>query len=159
MASKSQRNKGPLAEKLILRSPRDVWLAGLGALSVAQKEGSRIAEEGVRFYEKLVSEGRKFEKKWSRAARNEAVDVAEDLAAAARETLQPDEPMAYHLLPKGDGWTVRLEGHTKDISLHTNKNAALSAARGLAQAHEPSRLVVHRADGTIQTSFSYGVAD
>jgi hypothetical protein len=67
--------------------------------------------------------------------------------------------MAYHLLPKGDGWTVRLEGHTKDISLHTNKNAALSAARGLAQAHEPSRLVVHRADGTIQTSFSYGVAD
>lgn len=66
------------------------------------------------------------------------------------------EPVVYHLLPKDDKWSVRLEGADKDSRVLDTKQAGLDAARKLAQSKEPSRLVVHRADGTIQTSYSYG---
>jgi len=62
----------------------------------------------------------------------------------------------YHLLPEGDNWAVRLEGGDKDLEQAGTKKAALDLARKLAQSNEPSRLVVHRADGTIQDSFNYG---
>ncbi len=66
------------------------------------------------------------------------------------------ETTVYHLLPKDDKWSIRQEGQDKDSSVQDTKTAALDAARKLAQSNEPSRLVVHRADGTIQTSYNYG---
>lgn len=63
---------------------------------------------------------------------------------------------SFHLLPDGDSWVVRAEGDNDDISVHKTKRTALNSARGIAQANEPSHLVVHRADGTIQTSYAYG---
>jgi poly(hydroxyalkanoate) granule-associated protein len=65
----------------------------------------------------------------------------------------------YHLLPKDDKWVVRREGEDKDIAVMGTKRATLDAARKTAQSNEPSRLVVHRADGTIQDSFNYGEDD
>ena len=66
-----------------------------------------------------------------------------------------DKTEVYHLVHKGDGWTIRLEGKKKDISLHDNKASGLEAARTIAHDHEPARVIVHRADGTVQTSYSY----
>jgi poly(hydroxyalkanoate) granule-associated protein len=62
----------------------------------------------------------------------------------------------YHLLPKEDQWAVRREGEDRNLRVLDTKREALDVAREIAQAHEPSRLVVHRADGTIQDSFNYG---
>lgn len=62
----------------------------------------------------------------------------------------------YHLLPKDEQWAVRREGEDRNLRVLDRKREALDAARAIAQGHEPSRLVVHRADGTIQDSFSYG---
>jgi poly(hydroxyalkanoate) granule-associated protein len=51
------------AENPVVDSARDIWLAGLGAFSVAQQEGEKILDEGNKFFDKLVKEGSKLEKK------------------------------------------------------------------------------------------------
>jgi poly(hydroxyalkanoate) granule-associated protein len=47
----------------VVESARDIWLAGLGAFSMAQQESGRLLEQGNKLFEKLVSEGAKLEKK------------------------------------------------------------------------------------------------
>jgi len=85
-----------------------------------------------------------------RAAVKTAPKASAPAAKAAKETT------VYHLLPKDEKWSIRQEGQDKDSGVQDTKKAALDAARKLAQSNEPSRLVVHRADGTIQNSYSYG---
>jgi hypothetical protein len=150
---------GPLGKELF-KAPREFWLAGLGTLSLARKEGSR-------FFDKLVVEGEKFEKRSRERVEKEAGDVRDrvldltsgiKLPRALNKALGRAETVVFHLVPEGQKWAVRREGDEEDFTLHRTKAAGLEAARGLAHAHEPSRVVVHRADGTIQTSYSYGEA-
>ena len=51
------------AENPVVDSAREIWLAGLGAFSVAQQEGEKILDEGNKFFDKLVKEGSKVEKR------------------------------------------------------------------------------------------------
>jgi len=44
-----------------VESAREIWLAGLGAFSVAQQESGRILEQGSKLFDKLVAEGSKIE--------------------------------------------------------------------------------------------------
>ncbi len=46
-----------------VESAREIWLAGLGAFSVAQHESGRILEHGTKLFDKLVAEGSRVEKK------------------------------------------------------------------------------------------------
>ena len=69
MATKKLKKKvqrsgsaGKLSEP-VMRSAREVWLAGLGALNIAQKESGKIIEHGSKLFEKLVEEGSKLESK------------------------------------------------------------------------------------------------
>lgn len=66
------------------------------------------------------------------------------------------ERKVYHLTPADNGWAVKLENVDAPLSTHGTKDEALAAARELAQKDEPSQLVVHRLDGTIQTAYTYG---
>lgn len=56
----------------VVDSAREIWLAGLGAFSMAQQESSKLVEQGNKLFEKLVSEGSKLEKK-TRDAGDDAV--------------------------------------------------------------------------------------
>jgi poly(hydroxyalkanoate) granule-associated protein len=47
----------------VVDSAREIWLAGLGAFSVAQQESGRILEHGGKLFDRLVAEGSKVEKK------------------------------------------------------------------------------------------------
>jgi poly(hydroxyalkanoate) granule-associated protein len=47
----------------VIDSAREIWLAGLGAFSVAQQEGEKAIDQGNKMFEKLVAEGSKLEKK------------------------------------------------------------------------------------------------
>lgn len=47
----------------VMESAREVWLAGLGALNIAQQEGGKIIEQGGKLFERLVEEGSKVETK------------------------------------------------------------------------------------------------
>ena len=45
----------------VMDSAREIWLAGLGAFSVAQEESGKLIEQGNKLFEKLVAEGSKLE--------------------------------------------------------------------------------------------------
>jgi poly(hydroxyalkanoate) granule-associated protein len=53
----ARKTQNPVAD-----SARDVWLAGLGAFAVAQKEGEKFIEESNKLFDKLVKEGSRLEK-------------------------------------------------------------------------------------------------
>lgn len=53
-----------------VESAREIWLAGLGAFSVAQQESGRIIEHGSKLFDRLVAEGSKVEKKTRKDVEN-----------------------------------------------------------------------------------------
>lgn len=69
MAKKKLKKKvarKPAANKAfepVIEQAREIWLAGLGAFSVAQQEGEKIVEQGNKMFDRLVNEGNKVEKK------------------------------------------------------------------------------------------------
>lgn len=87
-----------------------------------------------------------------------ALGVAAAAAAgvAAFKTLAGKERKVFHLMPHEDGWQVTRAGEDEPEAVHRKKRKARSEARDLARSNEPSQLVIHRADGTIQTVHTYG---
>ncbi len=59
----------------VVESAREIWLAGLGAYSVAQAESGKLIEQGNKLFEKLVSEGNKLEKKTRSLAETAVGDI------------------------------------------------------------------------------------
>ena len=59
----------------VVDSAREIWLAGLGAFSVAQTESGKMIEQGNKLFEKLVSEGMKIEKKTRNVAETAVGDI------------------------------------------------------------------------------------
>jgi poly(hydroxyalkanoate) granule-associated protein len=47
----------------VVESAREVWLAGLGALKIAQQESGKVLEQGSKLFDRLVEEGGKLENK------------------------------------------------------------------------------------------------
>lgn len=61
----------------------------------------------------------------------------------------------YHVAAEDEGWIVKGEGARQAVSRHPTKKEAVDAARDVAHAGAPSRLVIHRQDGTIQRTHEY----
>ena len=59
----------------------------------------------------------------------------------------------YHVVPDGSGWKVE-HGSTVD-STHRTKNEAIEAGRQVAKGNQPSQVVIHTADGKIETEYTY----
>ncbi|MBX7266642.1 DUF2188 domain-containing protein [Micromonospora sp. Llam7] len=59
----------------------------------------------------------------------------------------------YHVVPDGAGWKVE-QGSTI-VGHYDTKQRAVDAGRTAAHGNEPSQLVVHTADGKIETEFTY----
>ncbi|BCL17687.1 MULTISPECIES: DUF2188 domain-containing protein [Micromonospora] len=59
----------------------------------------------------------------------------------------------YHVVPDGQGWKVEQGG--KQVGRYDTKQVAVEAGRKAAHADEPSQLVVHTADGRIETEYTY----
>jgi len=62
----------------------------------------------------------------------------------------------FHVSPHEDGWKLALEGKTAPVSVHSTKDEAMTAAREAAKKAEPSQVIVHKMDGTVQSQFGYG---
>jgi poly(hydroxyalkanoate) granule-associated protein len=87
--------------------------------------------------------------------------VSQEKATRSRPPRPAGAPAAdgravYHVVPHEGGWAVKREGDAQAMSVHDTKAPALERARELARASEPSQLVIHRKDGTIQDSATYG---
>lgn len=78
------------------------------------------------------------------------------LSAAIEARKQQRAATAYHVVPHEKGWAVKREGAERATSVHETKKEAVSAARDEAKNHVPSRLTVHKRDGTAQETFTYG---
>lgn len=63
----------------VVDSARDIWLAGLGAFSVAQHESGKLVEQGNKLFDKLVSEGKKLEKNTRGAAEDTVGGLRSDV--------------------------------------------------------------------------------
>jgi hypothetical protein len=61
----------------------------------------------------------------------------------------------FHVVPKGDDWAVRREGASKPGKVFENKQDAVDHGRDAAKKQEPSQLIIHKKDGTIQTEYTY----
>ena len=60
-----------------------------------------------------------------------------------------------HVVPAGDQWGVRREGSNRLTSIHPTQGDAIDAGREIAR-NQQTELVIHRPDGTIRDSDSYG---
>lgn len=60
-----------------------------------------------------------------------------------------------HVVPTDDGWGVRGEGNERLTSIHDTQAEAEAAAREIA-INQRSEVVIHRPDGRIRDTNSYG---
>lgn len=60
----------------------------------------------------------------------------------------------YRVVPASGDWQVKHQGAV--LSTHRTKDVAVEAGRRVAKANQPSQLVVHKSDGTIETEYTYG---
>lgn len=60
-----------------------------------------------------------------------------------------------HVVPNGDKWSVKVEGVKTPVSNHRTQGAAITSGETVARRNE-SELRIHRKDGTIRDSDSYG---
>lgn len=62
----------------------------------------------------------------------------------------------FHVTTKDGKWIVTRERHPEgEFDSFETKNEAIARARSEAQKQKPSQVKVHRADGTIETEFTY----
>ena len=61
----------------------------------------------------------------------------------------------YHVVPRGEGWAVKREGADRASSLHETQRDAIQGGKRLAQVNK-TELVIHRPNGQIRDSDSYG---
>ncbi len=61
----------------------------------------------------------------------------------------------YHVVPSGDQWAVKKQGAEQASRLADSQDDAVRIATSFAQRQTPSRVVVHRADGTIETQHTF----
>jgi len=85
MVSKTLKKKAPARRAKttlatpVVNSAKDILFAGLGVFSVAQKEGEKLIGQGTRLFDRLVSEGARFEKKSIHNAENAVKDIRTDV--------------------------------------------------------------------------------
>ena len=73
---------------------------------------------------------------------------------AAVTTKRRPEGENLHVVPRNEGWAVRVEGRTRATSIHRSQSEAIEAARKLAK-EAATQLVIHRRDGRIRDRDSY----
>ncbi len=198
---------------------REIWLAGLGALS-------RVEEEGEKIFKNLVKRGEEFEARGrqqieasldslmeqQRQAARSAMSVTKtftdaaqsveravantltdtlgrvgmptrgeveelsskvsqlseklDALSAALEARKAEarkaearevkaEESIFYVVPHEKGWAVQRQGADRAASVHETKKEALDAGREEARGRAPSRLIVHKQDGSVQETYTY----
>ena len=60
-----------------------------------------------------------------------------------------------HVVPHNDGWATKREGAGRAGSVHRTQREAIERGRAQAQRNK-TELVIHRQDGRIRDSDSYG---
>lgn len=91
---------------------------------------------------------------------SDRVDVLTRRVGALVDALQADGPgrttrAEFTVAARAENWAVGMAGEAEPRALFGTKKEALEAARTLAAAHAPSRLVVHGRDGAVQDTLAF----
>ena len=79
-----------------------------------------------------------------------------DRLAGPAPAVETAGKVVFRVASHEDGWKVEREGETTPVSIHGTKEEAVTAAREIARKAEPSEVIVHKLDGTVQSRFGYG---
>ena len=64
-----------------------------------------------------------------------------------------------HVLPYGNFWKIKLAGERNYHSVYRTRADAIEAATHMAKSKRPSRLIVHREDGTVESEQDYNATE
>ncbi|PIQ24541.1 hypothetical protein COW36_11020 [bacterium (Candidatus Blackallbacteria) CG17_big_fil_post_rev_8_21_14_2_50_48_46] len=80
------------------------------------------------------------------------------LAPAAYMQAQASARVIYHVVPdsKAGLWHIKLQRNPQPVASFKTKEAAVAAGRVLGRSHELGQLIVHKANGQIETEYTYG---
>ena len=120
--------------KSVLDSSRQIWLAGLGAFSRAQAEGSKL-------FETLVEQGESIEARTRRAAADGAV-AARDAAQAKAKEMQKMAGGTWDKLEKV--FEDRVARALSRLGVHTQKDVDRLVARVDALSEAVNELITAR---------------
>lgn len=70
---------------------------------------------------------------------------------AVRQAMAGEAEKTYHVQAQEDRWVVCEQGAADAVSIHDSQEEAVEGARTLARDRRPVRLVIHRADGAVQS--------
>lgn len=62
----------------------------------------------------------------------------------------------YDVSPSGARWAVKGRGAKRAVGIFDKKEDAIERARHVAKKVPDSQVVIRKADGTIQTEYTYG---
>ncbi len=145
--AKAAAGAGPAAQatdvkdlsKAVLDSSRQIWLAGLGAFSRAQAEGTKL-------FETLVKQGESIEARTRRVATDRAV-AARDAAQAKAKEMQKMAGGTWDKLEKV--FEDRVARALSRLGVHTQKDVDRLAARVDALSEAVNELI--KASGGVGT--------
>lgn len=86
-------------------------------------------------------------------------DRVEDLAKqvdSLKEGMRAELVSVYLVRPAEAGWELASNQKGIETTPFSTKREALTVGRRLAKQNEPSELVVHKKDGSVQDTFRYG---
>lgn len=71
---------------------------------------------------------------------------------------QASTRVIYHVVPdsKAGVWHVKQQGNAVPVATFKTKAETVAAGREIARAHTKSQLIVHLANGRIETEYTYG---
>jgi len=62
----------------------------------------------------------------------------------------------YHITPnKLGGWKIKKQNSAKASKLARTKEEAIKIGKKITKSEQPSQLIIHKKDGTIQTEYTY----
>lgn len=80
------------------------------------------------------------------------------LAVSPLMQAQASTRVVYHVVPEGRAnvWHVKLQRNPQPVSTHRTKEEAIVAGRAIAKSNPLGQLIVHKANGQIETEYTYG---
>ncbi len=79
------------------------------------------------------------------------VEIIQSVLKELPLSREDSSPERYHVIRRETGWSVKREGASRATSIHKTQQEAIRAAKRITLRKKPAELVVHRADGTIQS--------
>ena len=67
------------------------------------------------------------------------------------------DPTIIHVHPYGNLWKVKIAQASFDHSVHRTRSEATEAGIELAKQYLPSKVIVHREDGTVESERLYSI--